>query len=610
MKNIIILGVSAFYHDSAAALIINGEIVAAAEEERLSRIKHDSSFPVKSIKYCLNYTNLSLDKVDYIIYYEDTNLKLNRIISTMASNVPFSASLFSLAISKWLSKKKFIYNNINHTLSIEFNIKSSLMPKYFYIKHHRSHAASAFFPSPYKEAIILCADGVGEWETTSIWYGYENKIYLKKSINFPNSIGLLYSAFTYYLGFKVNSGEYKLMGLAPYGEPKYVEKILDNLVFLNEDGSFELNMDYFSFPHNKLMITHKFSQLFGMKVKSTESIPTQKHMDIAISIQKVIEQILINIVNYMYSTYKCESLCMAGGVALNCVANSKILQNTSIKNIWIQPAAGDSGCAIGAALSLWHEYLNKPRISNNKDKMKNAYLGPSYNSTEIKDQLNKYNAKYERVEKKYMYKKVAKYISDGLVIGWFSDRMEFGPRALGNRSILGDPRSSNMQSLLNQKIKKRESFRPFAPIIKYENMKEWFDFNSESPYMLFVADVKTDKRMKNTTSLNGLEKLKEVNSIIPAITHVDYSARLQTITKEANSHIYLLIDEFEKLTGCPILINTSFNERGEPIVCTPKDAYYCFMRTDMDILVIQDYILYKKDQDIDNKKYSYNFEKD
>lgn len=610
MKEIIILGISAFYHDSAAALLVDGELVAAAQEERFSRIKHDSSFPIKAVEYCLNQGEFSLSYVDYVIFYDDSKLKFKRLLSNFLSYAPKGPAMFCSVMDGWLHGKRMVNAYVMERLSTEFNIPRKLMPKYYFTRHHRSHAASAFFPSPFEEALVVCVDGVGEWETTSIWFGSDNSLTQIKSIHFPHSLGLLYSAFTYYLGFKVNSGEYKVMGLAPYGRPIYTRDILDNLVKLNEDGSFELNMKYFSFPYNKTMINKKFCDLFGMPARSPDSLPVQKHLDIAISIQKVIEDILIKIASHAFEAVQCENLCLAGGVALNCVANSNILEKTRFKNVWVQPAAGDAGGSAGAALSFWHEFLNKPRRPAINDKMKNAYLGPAFSDEHIVSVLECYPAVYQKLDQDILLEKIAQLISDGKVIGWFRGRMEFGPRALGNRSIFADPRSSVMQSILNQKIKKRESFRPFAPVVKFDKAGEYFESVGESPYMLFVYDVRASKRIKVSTEMDGFEKLSQKRSTIPAVTHVDYSARVQTITRQANPVLYNLIDKFEELTGCAVLINTSFNERGEPIVCSPEDAYDCFMRTDMDALVVENYLMLKGEQVVDRKLFHKRFEKD
>ncbi len=602
-SSIKILGISSFFHDSSASLIEDGNIIAAVQEERFTRVKNDSSFPINSIRYCLSYANNSLENIDYIVYYEDSKIKFNRIVENFLRFAPRGNNIFSRVILDWISKKRSINNLIAKILSLEFSMSIDNIPKIYNIKHHRSHAASAFYPSPYNEAMILCTDGVGEWETTTIWRGFSNNLFQKKSILFPDSLGLLYSAFTYYLGFKVNSGEYKLMGLAPYGEAKYKNLILDNLINIKDDGSFKLNMDYFSFQYANTMIKSKFEILFGLTRLNPGDAPTQKHMDIAKSIQAALEYILIKIVTQMYKDMECYNLCLSGGVALNCVANAKILENTKVKNIWVQPASGDSGSSIGASLSFWHEFLNNKRLDDKQDKMKFAYLGPSYDKKSIKTILNNYKANFKEYKEEELCKKVADFISKGKVVGWFRGRMEFGPRALGNRSILADPRSELMQSKLNLKIKKRESFRPFAPIVKLDKVSEWFDTNIESPYMSFVKEINKDKRHNNVKS----KKLDIKRSQISSVTHVDYTARLQTVSSKQNPILYSLLNEFDKLTGCPVLINTSFNERGEPIVCTPNDAYECFLRTGMDILVIDNYILFKEDQivtkDIIEKKF-------
>ena len=595
-----ILGISAFYHDSAATLIRDGEIIAAAQEERFSRKKHDERFPAQAIKYVLSEGEVKLNKIDYIIFFEKPFLKFERLLETYIAFAPRGFQSFSLAMPIWLREKlfqkKFLFdllkkidNDYNDINKIKFS------------EHHFSHAASAFFPSPYNKAIILTLDGVGEWATSTVAIGKENKIEMIKEIHFPHSLGLLYSAFTYYIGFKVNSGEYKLMGLAPYGKPKYKEKILKNLIDLKSDGSFKLNMSYFNYATGLTMTNKKFANLFGYPVRKPEKeLLNQFHMDIAASIQSVTEEIIIRICKNLSETYKIENICLAGGVALNCVANGKILQKRIFKNIWIQPAAGDAGGSLGAALGYWHQELDKKRNINLSDSMKGSYLGPRYSNEQIEIELKSLKANYKKIEDKNICKIVAENIADSKTVGWFQGRMEFGPRALGSRSILADPRSEKMQKELNMKIKFRESFRPFAPSVLNEQVGKWFEINNSSPYMLLVANVKKNLRIPMTSAqekLFGIEKLNIKRSNIPAITHVDYSARIQTVHKETNPKYYELIENFASLTGFPVIVNTSFNIRGEPIVCRVEDAFRCFMGTNLDILVCENFILEKKEQD-------------
>ncbi len=609
-----ILGISAFYHDSAAAIIQDGNIISAAQEERFSRKKHDSGYPYNAVEFVLKNSNLNLKDVDSIIFYEKPFLKFERLLETYVANAPKGFIQFSKAMPAWLREKLFQKNLLINCLK-EHDKNFNNSKKIFFSEHHLSHAASAFFPSPFEEAIILTADGVGEWATTTVAIGKKNNLEIKKEIHFPHSLGLLYSAFTYYTGFKVNSGEYKLMGLAPYGQPKYKDLIYDNLIDVKNDGSFRLNQNYFNYSTGLTMTNEKFHELFGNKPRDSKKDKiTEFHMDIASSIQKVTEEIMIKICNSLKNEYGIDNLCLAGGVALNCVANGKILKNNIFKNIWIQPAAGDAGGSLGAALAFWHIELNKERISNNKDVMKGSYLGPSFSDEEIQKSLNNIGAKFELLDEDLLIEKTADDLSKGNAIGWFQGRMEFGPRALGGRSIIGDPRSPNMQKNLNLKVKYRESFRPFAPSVLREDVNEWFDLNSDSPYMLLVADIKKEKQnqmSEDEKKLFGIDKLNIKRSDIPAVTHVDYSARVQTVHKETNKKYYNLIKKFKDKTNCPVIVNTSFNVRGEPIVNTPEDAFNCFMGTELDNLVIGNCYLKKSEQDKSLKKnYTNQFELD
>ena len=594
-----IIGISCFYHDSAAAYIKNGEIISAVQEERFTRIKHDNSFPENSIKYILKSQNISIDDIDYFVFYEKPFLKFDRIIETYFSSAPFGFKSFLNSFPIW-TKEKIFQKKILHNCLKSISKKVEL-EKIYFSEHHLSHAASAFFPSNFEESAILTLDAVGEWTTTSISLGINNNIKIKEQINFPHSLGLLYYSFTYYLGFKVNSGEYKMMGLAPYGEPKYKDKIFDNLIDIKDDGSFKLNMKFFNFQKGLTMINSKFEKLFNQKRRVPEEEPlSQFHMDIASSIQLVTEEIVIKISRYIKKKYNVKNICLAGGVCLNCVANGKLLETGIFENVWIQPAAGDAGGALGAALAFWHIHLNKERIlSTSRDKMKGSYLGPKYTDDEASKSLNILDANFKTYPEKEMIEIVVDEISKGKSIGWFQGRMEFGPRALGSRSIIADPRNQTMQKELNLKIKFRESFRPFAPSILYEDLEEYFYLNVPSPYMQIVSKIKSEKRKKNYIDKNifGIEKLNQIRSDIPAVTHVDYSARIQTVHKETNLIYYNLIKKFKETTGCPVLLNTSFNVRGEPIVNSPEDAYNCFMGTNLDILVINNIILKKEDQD-------------
>ncbi len=604
-----ILGISAFYHDSAASLLINSEIIAAAQEERFSRKKHDSSFPFNSIKYVLKEKKLNLNDLDYVIFYEKPLLKFERLLKTYVSSAPKGIQSYMRSIPLWLGEKIFQKKMIYHDLKkIDKNFNG--YNKIKFSEHHFSHAASAFYPSPFKEAIILTLDGVGEKATTTIAIGRENKIEIKKEIHFPHSLGLLYSAFTYYLGFKVNSGEYKVMGLAPYGVPKFKEKILKNLVEVREDGSFFLNMKYFNYQTGFTMISENFSKLFEKPVRKRDQMLTQFHMDLAASIQVVLEEIILKICENVKMEYGITNLCLAGGVALNCVANGKILKKGIFENIWIQPAAGDAGGSLGAALGYWYQDLNMERVINKDDEMKGSFLGPKFDNNEIQKVLDSLNANYHKRNDNELFDEVAINLKNNKTVGWFQGRMEFGPRALGGRSILGNPQSEKMQKELNLKIKFRESFRPFAPSIINEEVSNWFEIKEKSPYMLLVANVKKIKQIEMNSeekNLFGIDKLNIKRSSVPAITHVDYSSRIQTVHKETNPRFHKLINTFKNLTGCPILVNTSFNIRGEPIVGNVEDAFKCFMGTNLDILVCENFILFKDEQD---KKLINDYSKD
>jgi carbamoyltransferase len=609
-----ILGISSFYHDSAAAIIVDGKVTAAAQEERFSRIKHDARFPVHAIKYVLSENKVKLNEIDFIVFFEKPFLKFERLLETYLAFVPSGFKSFSMSMPIWLREKlfqkKLIYDKLQN---IDQNFKD--IKKIKFSEHHYSHAASAFFPSPFKDAIVLTLDGVGEWATTTVGIGKNNNLEILKEIHFPHSLGLLYSAFTYYTGFKVNSGEYKLMGLAPYGKPIYKDLILKNLIDVKDDGSFKLNMSYFNYATGLTMTNKKFASLFGQKRRKPESeILTQFHMDVASSIQAVTEEIVLKLTRDLAEEYQIKNLCMAGGVALNCVANGKILKDGVFKNIWIQPAAGDAGGSLGAALAYWHKELQKPRFYNSTDSMMGSYLGPRYHNDHVENELIKLKGVYKKLSNEKLTKEVASLLSKQKTIGWFQGRMEFGPRALGARSILADPRSESMQKNLNLKIKFRESFRPFAPSVLREDVENWFNLKIDSPYMLLVAEVNKLHQVSmdcNQKSLFGIDKLNVKRSSIPAVTHVDYTARIQTVHKETNPRYYDLINEFKKLTSCPVLVNTSFNIRGEPIVNTIKDAFKCFMGTDLDILVCEDFILHKEDQDQQlSIDYRNNFELD
>jgi carbamoyltransferase len=597
----IILGISAYYHDSAAAIIKDGIIIAAAQEERFTRKKHDPSFPINAIMYCLKEAKTSISKLHNIAFYDKPFIKFERILETYMTEAPFGLYSFIEAMPIWLKEKLFLKNTLIKELKKITALKTQeLANKLLFSEHHLAHAASAFFPSPYNEAAILTVDGVGEWTTTSIAIGKNNKIEILEELHFPHSLGLLYSAFTYYIGFKVNSGEYKIMGLAPYGKPKYKNLIKETLIDIKEDGSFKLNMEYFHYTKGRTMTSSKFNTLFGGKPRKKETEITQKEMDLACSIQEIIEEIILKITKHLKQKTGLSNLCLAGGVALNCVANSKILKAKIFDKVWIQPAAGDAGSALGTALSAYYQQHNKPRTIITPDSMKGTYLGPSYSNPETKKQLKKYQAKFHKYENfNELCEIVSKKIADGKIIGWHQGRMEFGPRALGARSIIGDARNKNMQKKLNLKVKYRESFRPFAPSVLEEAAHNYFDLNCNSPYMLFVAPIKKELQTKTSETqkkIFGLAKINYKRSSIPAVTHVDYSARIQTVNKKISPRYHQLIKTFQQKTGSAVIINTSFNVRGQPIVCTPEDSYRCFMNTEMDILVINDFLLYKKEQ--------------
>ena len=610
-----ILGISAFYHDSAAVTVVDGKIIAAAQEERFSRKKHDSRYPFNAVNYVLEASNLKLNRIDYIVFFEKPFLKFERLLETYVAFAPKGFKSFCMSMPIWLRKKlfqkKFLFEKLK-----QHDDNFDDINKIYFSEHHYSHAASAFYPSPFKDAVILILDGVGEWATTTIATGNGNEIKILKEIHFPHSIGLLYSAFTYFTGFKVNSGEYKVMGLAPYGQPKYKDIIMKELVDLKEDGSFRLNMKYFNYATGLTMINNKFEDLFGQKARNPQKdLLTQFHMDIASSIQSVTEEIILKLTMSLSKEYKSRNLCLAGGVALNCVANGKILKNNIFENIWIQPAAGDAGGSLGAALAFWYKELgNKRNPSSSDDEMRGSYLGPSFYDNQVENTLKSLDAKYTKQNEENLISLIANELKNGKIIGWFQGRMEFGPRALGARSIIADPRSDKMQKKLNLKVKFRESFRPFAPSVLREDLNDWFELNSDSPYMLLVSNVKKNIQIPMTEKdqkLFGINKLNIKRSSIPAVTHVDYSARIQTVHEKTNPKYYKLIKKFKEITNCPILVNTSFNVRGEPMVCTIEDAFRCFMGTNLDILVCESFILNKEEQNPDLLKgYKHEFEKD
>jgi len=589
-----ILGISAFYHDSAAALIRDGEIVAAAQEERFTRKKHDYRFPAHAVDYCLAEAGITPEDLDHVAFYDKPLLKFERLLETYIAYAPVGFKLFLMGMPLWLKQKLHLPREMDRALHHRYK------GRYVFTEHHESHAASAFFPSPFEEAAILTLDGVGEWATASVGIGRGNRIELEQVMQFPHSLGLLYSAFTYFTGFRVNSGEYKLMGLAPYGEPKYRDLILQKLIDLKDDGSFRMDMSYFAYCRKAVMTSEKFDALFGGPPRKPESQLTQREMDIAASIQDVTEEIMLRSARHAHDVTGCDNLVLAGGVALNCVGNGRILRESPFENMWIQPAAGDAGGALGAALFVWYQLLGKPRDPGGEDMQSASLLGPSYTAAETQRCLDALGAKYKRYEREdELIETIAELIATENVVGHMGGRMEFGPRALGNRSILGDARSTQMQSVMNLKIKFRESFRPFAPCVLRENVHEYFEMrpNEDSPYMLLVADVQADKRKNlNGEGVAGLDKLKQMRSVVPAITHVDYSARVQTLDEKRHGRVYRILERFREKTGCPVMINTSFNIRGEPIVCTPEDAFRCFLATNMDVLVIDDFLLLKKDQ--------------
>ena len=594
-----ILGISAFYHDSAAALVVDGEVIAAAQEERFTRRKHDPSYPSCSIDYVLSEAGLTLDKVGHVVFYDKPFLKFERLLETYVAFAPKGLKQFSMAMPVWLREKLFLKGQLIKNL--KKLDKEFYAERLLFGEHHFSHAASAFYPSPFEEAVVLTLDGVGEWATSTVSIGKGNKLEIVKEIHFPHSLGLLYSAFTYYTGFRVNSGEYKVMGLAPYGEPKYKDLILDKLIDLKEDGSFRLDQSYFNYATGLTMTNEKFADLFGEPVRKPESEQlTQFHMDIAASVQAVTEEVVLKMTRSLAREYSIPNLCLAGGVSLNCVVNGKILRDKSFKEIWVQPAAGDAGGALGAALSVWHKEMDKPRKVNPTDSMKGSYLGPSYSQQDIEKELINCDAKFEAVTEDEILEQTSQALTEGKAIGWFQGRMEFGPRALGGRSILGDPRSETMQKTLNLRVKYRESFRPFAPSVLREDVTEWFYMDGDSPYMLLVDGIQNKKRRPMNSAeakLFGIEKLNIKRSEIPAVTHVDYSARIQTVHEETNPKYHALISLFKEKTGCGVLVNTSFNVRGEPIVCSPGDAFKCFMGTDIEMLVIGNCILWKEQQE-------------
>lgn len=609
-----ILGISAFYHDSAACLLRDGEIVAAAQEERFTRKKHDASFPINAVRYCLTEANVTAGEVDAVVFYEKPFAKFERLLETYLAFAPRGFKSFSMAMPLWIKEKVYQKNLITQELkSIGLN-ETEWKDRLQFSEHHLSHAASAFYPSPFRRAAVLTLDGVGEWTTTSLAIGNDNDLKVHKEIKFPHSLGLLYSAFTYYTGFKVNSGEYKLMGLAPYGEPRFVDTIKDHLVDIKSDGSFHLNMDYFDYCTNLTMTNRKFDDLFDGPPRGAETMLSQREMDLAASVQQVTEEIVSKLARHVAKETGEKNLCLAGGVALNCVSNGKLLRQNLFENIWVQPAAGDAGGALGAALAAYYLRFKKPRVVVKGDTMKGSYLGPSFKNSDIEKALSKAGASFVKLSPFKLIERTAEALANQKAIGWMQGRMEFGPRALGGRSILADPRSALMQKQLNLKVKYRESFRPFAPSVLREYAADWFELGSDSPYMLLVADVKNNKRRKVTdaeNSLFGIEKLNVSRSEVPAVTHVDYSARIQTVHEGTNPRYYNLIKKFYELTGCPMLVNTSFNVRGEPIVCTPEDAFRCFMGTGLDVLIVGDFMLLKEEQDPSLKeKYEEKYELD
>jgi carbamoyltransferase len=595
-----LLGLSAFYHDSAAALVEDGHIIAAAQEERFTRKKHDPGFPHHAVKYCLQAGSVTLDKVDHVVFFEKPLVKFERLIETYLANAPRGFASFRMAIPAWMKEKLFQRQNLEKFLRAVAPC-SGIEGKLLFAEHHQSHAASAFYPSPFEEAVVLTMDGVGEWTTTSVSIGRGNSLEPVREIRWPHSLGLLYSAFTYYTGFKVNSGEYKVMGLAPYGEPKYADLILDKIVDLRDDGSFWLDQSYFNYATGLTMTSRKFHDLFGGPPRDPEVWLTQREMDLASSVQKVTEEVMLRITRNLATTYDIDNLCLAGGVALNCVGNGRVLRDGRFKRIWVQPAAGDAGGSVGAALAAYHEHLGRPRhLNGERDGMRGAFLGPEFSQSEIESRLSSAKAKFSVVGDSELLESTCEALERGDAVGWFQGRMEFGPRALGARSILGDPRNPSMQKTLNLKIKYRESFRPFAPSVLREDVADYFELETDSPYMLLVADVCKKRRLEMLDAqrgLFGIDKLNVARSDIPAVTHVDYSARVQTVHAETNPRYHALLSAFKQRTGCAVLVNTSFNVRGEPIVCTPEDAFRCFMGTEMETLVIGNCILHKESQD-------------
>jgi carbamoyltransferase len=596
-----ILGLSAFYHDSAAALIEDGTIIAAAQEERFTRHKHDPGFPRHAIAFCLRHASISVSDIDAIVFYDKPWLKFERLLETYLGFAPRGIASFLTSMPIWLKEKLNLKSLLKRELAVIGQCRPKALPPLFFTEHHLAHAASAFFPSPFERAAVLCLDGVGEWATTSLWRGEANRLDPQWSIDFPHSLGLLYSAFTYYTGFKVNSGEYKLMGLAPYGEPRYANLIRDHLIDLKPDGTFRLDSSYFNYAAGLTMTSGRFDGLFGGPPRPAEAELTQREMDLASSIQQVTEEVVMRLARTARKELGTDYLCLAGGVALNCVANGKLLRESGLRDIWVQPAAGDAGGAIGAALAAWHLRHNGPREALEGDRMSGAFLGPEFSSDEIRRQLDAAGAIYHRCDEADLLERTARALADGAVAGWFQGRMEFGPRALGNRSILGDPRNPRMQSVMNLKIKYRESFRPFAPAVLAERVSDYFQLDRPSPYMALVAEVRENLRAApepGDERLFGIAKLHRLRSSIPAVTHVDYSARIQTVHHETNPRFHRLLSRFEALTGCGVLVNTSFNVRGEPIVCTPEDAYRCFINTEMDYLAAGDYLIAKAEQPV------------
>ncbi len=596
-----ILGFSAYYHDSAACLLEDGHIVAAAQEERFTRKKHEAAFPKHAIQYCLNEGGVALSDVNYVVFYEKSFVKFERLLETYLSFAPKGITSFWASIPLWLKEKLFLKNLIRKELGLLAELNPQDVPPLLFPEHHQSHAAAAFFPSPFNEAAVLCMDGVGEWATTSAWLGRGNCLDPLWELPFPHSLGLLYSAFTSYAGFKVNSGEYKVMGLAPYGQPDYVHLIYDHLIDLKPDGTFRLNMEYFNYCAGLTMTSSRFHDLFGGPPRTAESALSQRDMNLARSIQDVTEEVMVRLARTMHRETGVENLCLAGGVALNCVGNGKIHREGIFKNLWIQPAAGDAGAALGAAMAGWHQFLNMPREDTRspRDTMRGAFLGPAFSSAQVRQFLDEIFASYVCLDDNTLFARVAEALAAGKVVGWFQGRMEFGPRSLGGRSILGDARNTSMQSVMNLKIKYRESFRPFAPSVIRDQVSQYFDLDADSPYMLLVAPVRSDRcasLAEEHRKLWGIELLNIPRSDIPAVTHIDYSARVQTVTQDVNPRYFKLLKAFEGLTGCAVLVNTSFNVRGEPIVCSPRDAYRCFMRTEMDLLVLEDCVLLKADQ--------------